>query len=176
VPFDHVAINASPAQFQRGDFADQLLAKLAEANVSSRHLQVEVTETVFLGRGSRYVERALETLDAAGVQIALDDFGTGYASLLHLAQYPVRMLKIDRSFVAKMVSSQQEDAIIQAVISLGHSLGMQVIAEGVEVAEQAARLRAKGCDYAQGFLYAPALPADQIATACSGRSYVGYSG
>lgn len=172
VPFHHVAINASAAQFQRGDFADRLLAKLEAGGVPPRSLHVEVTETVFLGRGSRYVEHALETLDKAGITIALDDFGTGYASLLHLAQYPVRMLKIDRSFVAKMMSSNHDDAIIQAIISLGHSLGMTVVAEGVEVLSQEARLRAKKCDYAQGFLYAPALPAEQIPAACAEGSQV----
>lgn len=171
-PFGHVALNASPAQFRRRDFAERLLDRLAAANVPPSCIQVEVTETVFLGRGSRYVEAALTELDAAGVRIALDDFGTGYASLLHLAQYPVRTLKIDRSFVHKMISSQQDDAIIQAVISLGHSLGMAIVAEGVETLAQEARLRAKNCDFAQGFLYAPALAAEQVPPACRTRERV----
>lgn len=169
ISFGHVAVNASPAQFRRGDFAKRLLSRLAAANVPAHCLQVEVTETVFLGRGSRNVEAALEMLDFAGVRIALDDFGTGYASLLHLAQYPVRMLKIDRSFVDKMLSSQHDDAIVQAVISLAHSLRMTVVAEGIESLAQEARLRAKGCDFGQGFLYAPALPAEQVPSTCAGQ-------
>jgi diguanylate cyclase (GGDEF)-like protein/PAS domain S-box-containing protein len=163
VSFGHVAINASPAEFRTGDFADRLLQKLHRLNVPPHLLHVEVTETVFLGRGSRYVEEALKTLNGAGVCIALDDFGTGYASLLHLAQYPVRVLKIDRSFVRRMVSSNDDDAIIQAVIGLGHSLRMKVVAEGVETLEQEVRLRAKGCNFGQGFLYAQAMPAADVA-------------
>ncbi|QIK78852.1 EAL domain-containing protein [Sphingomonas piscis] len=177
-PFNHVAINASPAQFRTGDFADRLLERLSRADVPPSKLQVEVTETVFLGRGSRYVETALTALNQAGVGIALDDFGTGYASLLHLAQYPVKVLKVDRSFVQRMLSSSQDDAIIQAVISLGHSLGMKVVAEGVETLEQVARLRAKKCDFAQGFFYAAALPASKVDEFCvraepSRRRYAG---
>jgi diguanylate cyclase (GGDEF)-like protein/PAS domain S-box-containing protein len=167
IDFNHVAVNASAAQFQRGDFADHLLSKLSDAGIAPNLLEVEVTETVFLGRGSRYVENALNMMHKAGIAISLDDFGTGYASLLHLAQYPVETLKIDRSFVAKMMSSNHDDAIVQAVISLAHSLGMTVVAEGVETLEQEARLRAKGCDYAQGFLYAPALPSEQIREVCA---------
>ena len=103
VDFGHVAINAAPAEFRRGDFAEHLLDMIGKASIPRRSIQLEVTETVFLGRGAECVERALKMLSAGGVQIALDDFGTGYASLSHLKQFPVNIIKIDRSFVQDMV-------------------------------------------------------------------------
>lgn len=156
--FGHVAVNASAAEFRRGDFADMLLARLAAADVPAPLFQLEVTETVFLGRGAEYVERALKTLSRAGVTIALDDFGTGYASLSHLKQFPVDVIKIDRSFVAELDRSADALAIVQAVINLGRSLDIAVVAEGIESRAQERFLRASGCDYGQGYLYAQALP------------------
>jgi diguanylate cyclase (GGDEF)-like protein/PAS domain S-box-containing protein len=163
VEFGHVAINAAAAEFRKGDFADRLLARLCEANIPPHLIQVEITETVFLGRGADYVEQALKTLSAAGVQIALDDFGTGYASLSHLKQFPVDVLKIDRSFVADLSHSPDAAAIIRAVINLGHSLEMKIVAEGIETQAQAQTLTAKGCHYGQGHLYSVAAPAEEVA-------------
>jgi diguanylate cyclase (GGDEF)-like protein/PAS domain S-box-containing protein len=162
VEFKQIAINAAAAEFRRGDFAESLLERLHAARVPPESLQLEVTETVFLGRGADYVERALKTLSSAGVQIALDDFGTGYASLSHLKQFPVDVLKIDRSFVAELEQNTDAAAIIRAVITLGHSLDIEVVAEGIETAEQAGWLTHKGCHYGQGHLYAAAGPAEDL--------------
>jgi diguanylate cyclase (GGDEF)-like protein/PAS domain S-box-containing protein len=160
--FGHVAINAAAAEFRKGDFAESLLERLHRAQIPPARLQLEVTETVFLGRGADYVERALKTLSRAGVQIALDDFGTGYASLSHLKQFPVDVLKIDRSFVSDLAADPDAAAIIGAVITLGQSLAIEVVAEGIETIDQAQRLSHKGCHYGQGHLYSQAIPAEQV--------------
>jgi EAL domain-containing protein (putative c-di-GMP-specific phosphodiesterase class I) len=160
--FGHVAINSAAAEFRKGDFAERLLERLHQARIPTKRLQLEVTETVFLGRGADYVERALKTLSQAGVQIALDDFGTGYASLSHLKQFPVDVLKIDRSFVSELGHNADAAAIIHAVVNLGHSLNIEVVAEGIETADQAQRLTEKGCQYGQGHLFSPAVQAADV--------------
>ena len=161
--FGHVAINAAAAEFRRGNFPETLLGRLAQANVSPTQIQIEVTETVFLGRGAEYVETALRLLNAAGVSIALDDFGTGYASLSHLKQFPVNAIKIDRTFVRDLHEDPDDAAIVRAVISLGKSLGIEIVAEGIETPAQAAYLRKYGCDYGQGYLFGAAVPGDAVA-------------
>ena len=98
----------------------------------------------------------------SGVSVALDDFGTGFASLLHLKQFPVDHIKIDQSFVRNLISDDSDAAIVAAIVSLGHAMGMHTTAEGVESAEQAARLRKAGCDFAQGYLYARPLQGERI--------------
>ena len=158
----HVAVNASAAEFRRGDFAERLLEKLHRAAVPVSQMQLEITETVFLGRGAECVEQALKTLSAAGMKIALDDFGTGYASLAHLNQFPVNILKVDRSFVSKVVAPVASAPIIEAVINLGRSLGIEVVAEGVETKVQHDFLLSAGCDHGQGYLYSPAVPARRV--------------
>lgn len=160
--FGHIAINVTASDFRRGCFAENLLARLKEKDVPPEHIQIEVTETVFLGRSAGYVEEALKCLSEHGVRIALDDFGTGYASLSHLNQFPVDMLKIDRSFVSQIGLNSDAEAIAATVINLGHCLGLEVIAEGIETPAQESHLLAAGCDTGQGYLYAKALPADAI--------------
>lgn len=170
VEFGHVAINASPAEFRSDDLADRILGKLAAAGVPPSRLELEVTETVFLGRGADYVERALAQLSKAGVRIALDDFGTGYASLTHLKQFPVDIIKVDQSFVRDLEDDPYDAAIVRAVLNLGESLKVDIVAEGVETPAQAAYLWAQGCGYGQGFLFGkpaagaklPGLVADWI--------------
>ncbi len=162
IQFGHVAVNAAAAEFRRDDFAERTLHRLKQAQVPTSCFQLEVTETVFLGRGSEYVHRALKLLSSEGVKIALDDFGTGYASLRHLKQFPVDVLKIDRGFVRDMEKHADDAAIIRAILNLGRSLGIQVVAEGVETDAQAARLRQLGCRYGQGFLYSQAVPAKLV--------------
>jgi diguanylate cyclase (GGDEF)-like protein/PAS domain S-box-containing protein len=162
IPFGHVAINASAAEFRGMEFADRILARLQSADIPNHCLEIEVTETVFLGRGAEFVEKALRTLSAEGVKIALDDFGTGYASLSHLKQFPVDVIKIDRSFVHDLASNPDDPAILQAVLNLGKSLGITTVAEGVETAVQAAFLRSQGCDLGQGFLFGMASPSSSI--------------
>jgi EAL domain-containing protein (putative c-di-GMP-specific phosphodiesterase class I) len=162
VRFGHVAINAAAAEFRRGDFADRLLERLRKARLAPSDVQLEVTETVFLGRGSEHVETALKTLAREGVQIALDDFGTGYASLSHLNHFPVNVIKIDRSFISNLVSRSHDAAIVRAVINLGRSLGIKVVAEGVETPVQVALLKKFRCDYVQGYLFGRAERAENV--------------
>jgi len=162
VAFGHVAINASAAEFRELDFADRILERLRAGNIPNHCLEIEVTETVFLGRGAESVEKALRTLSDEGVRIALDDFGTGYASLSHLKQFPVDIIKIDRTFVHDLASNPDDPAILQAVLNLGKSLGITTVAEGVETAVQATFLRAQGCDLGQGFLFGMASPSERI--------------
>ncbi len=162
VAFEHVAVNASAAEFRRDNFAERLLAQLREAKIPTRLFQLEVTETVFLGRGAEYVHRALALLSARGVKIALDDFGTGYASLRHLKQFPVDILKIDRSFVHDMEVDRDDAAIVHAVINLGRGLGIQVVAEGIETEAQATRLIELECDFGQGYLFSRAVAANRV--------------
>lgn len=161
----HVAINAASAEFRESHFAEDFLSRLAARNIAPSYLQLEVTETVFLGRGADNVEAALCTLSRNGVRIALDDFGTGYASLAHLRQFPIDLLKIDRSFVHELGHNSDADAICAAVINLGHCLNMEIVAEGIETAAQQAQLTHLGCDTAQGFFYSAAIPASEVPAA-----------
>ena len=162
VNYGHVAINAAAAEFRRGNFPETLLGRLGEADLPPNKIQIEVTESVFLGRGSECVETALKLLSAAGISVALDDFGTGYASLSHLKQFPVDAIKIDRSFIRDLHEDPGDAAIVHALISLGKSLGIKVIAEGIETQQQAAYLRKHGCDFGQGYLFGAAVPAADI--------------
>jgi diguanylate cyclase (GGDEF)-like protein/PAS domain S-box-containing protein len=162
VAFGHVAINAAGADFRRGDFAKRIIEGLADRNLPPSCLQIEVTENVFLGHGAPDVDRALKILSHHGIRIALDDFGTGYASLSHLTQFPVDLLKIDRSFIQQIGSSANAEAITSTIINLGHCLGLEVVAEGIETTAQEAYLLAIGCDMGQGFLYSSAISADVV--------------
>lgn len=166
--FGHIAINTSAADFRRERFAEGVLEQLALAGIPTSMLQIEVTETVFLGRGSEYVHAALSLFSSEGVKIALDDFGTGYASLRHLREFPVDYIKIDRSFVRDMQHDAGGDAIVQAVLHLGQSLGMTVIAEGIERECQVEHLLRHGCVYGQGFLFARAQPSAEVPNLLSG--------
>ena len=157
-----VAINASAAEFRHDDYAERVLGDLDQAGVPPSNLEVEVTESVFLGRGAWSIERALGTLKAAGVTIALDDFGTGFASLTHLKKYPVDVIKIDRSFVSDMEEDAGNAAIVRAVMGLGRSLGIEVVAEGVESATQASILTALGCDIGQGYYFGRPMPTEVV--------------
>lgn len=166
VPFGHIAVNAAAAEFRHGDFAERLLEKIANCGISTGSIQVEVTETVFLGRGACLVDAALRLLHANSITVALDDFGTGYASLSHLKQFPVDLIKIDRSFVRGLEESAGDTAIVEAVIGLGGSLGIDVVAEGIETPSQHHILRKMGCRYGQGFFYGRAAPGDLVPSLC----------
>jgi diguanylate cyclase (GGDEF)-like protein len=154
-----VSFNASEFSFQRGDFAQNLLGQLDRLGIPPASVEVEITETVFLGDDAQLVQAALEELHAAGVSISLDDFGTGYASLTHLRDFPIDTLKIDRSFVHGLKEKPQNASIIRGIIDLAHNLGIQVVAEGVETEDQYEFLRAAGCDNAQGYLFGKPVPA-----------------
>jgi diguanylate cyclase (GGDEF)-like protein/PAS domain S-box-containing protein len=159
----HVAINLSGADLRSESFPDQLLSSLAAHNVPCQHIELEVTESVFLGRGAESVERTLRSLSLAGIHIALDDFGTGYASLSHLKQFPIDVIKIDQRFVRDLQDDPDDAAIVRAVLNLSYSLGIKTVAEGIETAAQAEYLKAGGCHFGQGFLFSPAVPASEVA-------------
>ena len=129
---------------------------MAATSLDPRRLQVEVTESVFL-RQPDTTAGILDGLRAKGVRIALDDFGTGYSSLGYLSRYPVDTLKIDQSFVSHMLTQRPAQAVVAALVDLGHSLEMSVVAEGVEEDAQLQALRAIGCDLVQGYLFGRAL-------------------
>lgn len=160
--FGHVAINTCAADFSSDDFADRLFDGLDSRGLHPRMIEVEVTEGIFLGRGAHHVARALTMLSERGVRIALDDFGTGYASLTHLKQFPVDVLKIDRSFVEGIGKNPDDTAIVRALIGLGSSLGIETVAEGIETSAQAAFVQSHGCDIGQGFLFSAATPSELV--------------
>jgi len=162
LPIGRIALNLSPAEFIQPGMVDNMLRTLDWIKVPSRFIEVEVTETVLLGRNSGNVSKVLEQFREHGIHIALDDFGTGYASLTHLKQFPVDHIKIDRSFVRNLENDPDDEAIIAAVIGLGKSLKLQVTAEGVETPGQAQRLQHLGCDHVQGFFYAKPMAASEI--------------
>lgn len=156
-----IAINVSPLQFMRVDFSAQVKEVLAELGASPDNLQIEVTETAVM-RNMDEVARQMRDLAEMGVHFAVDDFGTGYSSLQHLHQLPIQTLKIDRSFVERVCEPDGTSALVQAILSLAHSLGLQVVAEGVEREEQAEALARMNCDILQGFLFARPQRAEAI--------------
>jgi EAL domain-containing protein (putative c-di-GMP-specific phosphodiesterase class I) len=146
-----VAVNLSPRQFNDSLFA-RVERCLADSGLEPAALELEITERLLM-HDSDTVLPMLNALSEMGVRISVDDFGTGYSSLSYLKRFPLHNLKIDRSFVAGLPDHRDSIAITQAVVAMAHSLGMNVTAEGVETAEQAAFLRAIDCDKQQGYLY-----------------------
>ena len=162
--FGSVAINAAPAEFLRDDFAERLLARLEEQKIPPSLIEIEVTEQVFLDRGSSFVGRALATLNQRGVKIALDDFGTGYSSLSHLRDLPVDVVKIDKSFVDKVASDPEARAIVSAVANLARSLQITVVAEGIESEQQRQVLLQENCPLGQGYHFGKAIDFDKVSS------------
>ncbi|MFC0252486.1 EAL domain-containing protein [Massilia consociata] len=157
-----MAVNLSVRQFERGSIAPLVAGALREAGLDAGRLQLEVTESVIMNTGDAL--EYINDLRAIGVGLAIDDFGTGYSSLAYLKQLPVQTLKIDRSFIKDIPADADDEAIAVAIIQLGKSLDLSVIAEGVECAEQAAFLLRHGCRHAQGYLYGrPAAPGEILA-------------
>jgi len=156
-----LAVNLSPVQFKRGDLVDIVGAALEESGLAPGRLEVEITETVSLQRNAHNLDQ-LVGIKKLGVSIALDDFGTGFSSLSYLRSFPFDVIKIDRSFVADMSSRKDCAAIVNAVIALGKSLGVETTAEGVETKEQFDLLRTAGCVLAQGYMISKPLPAAEI--------------
>jgi EAL domain-containing protein (putative c-di-GMP-specific phosphodiesterase class I) len=153
-----LAVNVSAREFQRTSLVEALRRAVDAHDLSPRQLEVEITETAILA-DPRRAARLVADLRAAGFSIALDDFGTGYSSLSHLRELAIDRVKIDRSFVSNCLVDASAGAIVSAVTRLAHSLGLEVVAEGVETKPQLAFLRKAGCDLLQGHLFARALPA-----------------
>lgn len=155
--FVPVAVNVSPRDVHTPGFAGGVAARLARHGVPASALQLEITEHVLLEDPQRAAD-TLAGLTAHGVKMSLDDFGTGYSSLVHLRRLPVSELKIDRSFVARLAVDHEDAEIVRCTIDLAHSLGLVVVAEGVEDDETWERLRDLRCDAVQGWLVAAAMP------------------
>ena len=158
LPFGRIAVNIAGPQLQREGLSDTVRAVLHETGLPPACLELEITETLVMRQVERTIDW-LQALQALGVMLAIDDFGTGYSSLAYLKRLPVDKLKIDRSFVRDLPGDENDAAIARAVIALGHSMHLTVIAEGLETAVQRDFLRESGCDQAQGFLYSQPLPA-----------------
>jgi diguanylate cyclase (GGDEF)-like protein len=156
-----VSVNLSPVQIRSRGMVELLRTVLAETGMAASRVVLEVTEGVLIDNPEE-TQVKLEALRALGVATALDDFGTGYSSLNYLQKFPFDRLKIDRSFVASLGTTGNAGAIIQSIVTLGHALGMKVLAEGVETNEQRVLLRLAGCDEMQGYLFAKACPAESI--------------
>jgi diguanylate cyclase (GGDEF)-like protein/PAS domain S-box-containing protein len=163
VDFGHVSINASPAEFMRDDYAERLVTRVEQARICPSLIQIEVTEHAFLAQGAEHVERALRVLSANGIRISLDDFGTGYSSLSHIKDFPVDILKIDRSFVSTIETVAESAAIVRALVELARNLSIEVVAEGVENEAQRRFLTGIGCGYGQGFLFSKAVKMEEVA-------------
>src|SRR5258708_4528792 len=163
-----VAVNVSPRQLSDPDLANLVASVLAETSLNPRSLILEVTESLVVGEGSGALEQ-LEALKALGIRIAIDDFGTGYSSLSRLHRLPGSRLKIDQSFVARLVKSGQAGPLVTATIEMAHGLGMQTTAEGIETREQWMFLRRNGCEEGQGYLLSRPVDAAAIEALLQGK-------
>ena len=157
-----MSVNVSALQFRSEDFLKSVTAILDETGLALESLNIEVTESVLMER-ARLGAPILQSLRKRGVQVAVDDFGTGYSSLSSLRKLEVDTLKIDQSFVRGITTTPDDTTIVSAIISMGRSLNLRVIAEGVESAEDLAFLKSQNCDEAQGFYFSRPVAAAQFA-------------
>lgn len=156
-----LAVNVSARQFRRVDFAGEVLQILRNSGFDPHHLELELTESTLMTHVEENIE-TLKKLNALGIRIAIDDFGTGYSSLSYLKRLPVDILKIDRSFVSEVPDNRDGAAIVEAIIAMAHSMGLHIIAEGVETAEQLEFLQMRKCSEIQGYYFSHPLPAEQF--------------
>ncbi|MCP4596720.1 PAS domain S-box protein [Neptuniibacter sp.] len=154
-----IAVNLSAVQLRHLDIKSEISSVLAETKLPASYLELEITESALMEREQESIE-LLHSLRELGVKIAIDDFGTGYSSLAYLKKFPLDVLKIDKSFVDDIPSDKDDMVIASTIVAMGHSLGLKVLAEGVETAEQLEFLRSKTCNSYQGFLTSPPVPAD----------------
>jgi diguanylate cyclase (GGDEF)-like protein/PAS domain S-box-containing protein len=156
-----MAVNVSGLQFQSGNFAEDLFAILLKIGLDPKFLELEVTESLLMKRPD-FTASILQVLRERGVQIAIDDFGTGYSSLSYLTKLPLDTLKIDQSFVRQITTTPNETSIVTAIIGMGQSLNLRIIAEGVETAEELEFLQAQHCDEAQGYYFGRPVPPQEF--------------
>ena len=156
-----VAVNLSPRQFRQKNFPGKVEAILQETQLAAEYLELEITESCAMEHAGETINQ-LNQLNEMGMYLAIDDFGTGYSSLAYLQRFPIQKLKIDRSFVNDIHDDMNDAAITKTIIGLAHSMQLRVVAEGVETEHQAEWLRQRGCDQAQGFLYAKPMSAKQF--------------
>jgi diguanylate cyclase (GGDEF)-like protein/PAS domain S-box-containing protein len=156
-----LSVNLSGRQLLQPEFCDELKEMLARSRIDPSRLRLELTESMLIGNGAA-ARAALTQLRGTGVRLCIDDFGTGYSSLSYLHELPIDSLKIDRSFVGAMGDDERKIKIVQSIVVLGKALGIDVVAEGVETAEQVDLLRQLGCELAQGYFFARPLPLEQL--------------
>ncbi|WP_025038061.1 bifunctional diguanylate cyclase/phosphodiesterase [Bradyrhizobium sp. DOA9] len=156
-----VAVNLSPIQFKEAELFDMICAALADSGLPPQRLEIEITESVLLERGSEN-HAFMERLKQLGVELALDDFGTGYSSLSYLTAFPFDKIKIDKSFIRNLTQQPRSSAIISSIVTLARGLDMSVTAEGVETREEFDRLKALGVNFAQGYLFGRPHPIERV--------------
>jgi EAL domain-containing protein (putative c-di-GMP-specific phosphodiesterase class I) len=161
----NVAVNISPRHLTDIDLPGQIAALMRDEGLPGSALTLEVTESSIMSDPSR-AGLVLRRLRDLGIAISIDDFGTGYSSLAYLRDLSATEVKIDRTFVQRAADSERDRAIVRAAVDLGHSLGLQVVAEGIEDIRTAALMASIGCDLVQGFLILPPVPADEVADWC----------
>jgi diguanylate cyclase (GGDEF)-like protein/PAS domain S-box-containing protein len=156
-----ISVNLSPRQFRDTELLSFIKNTLVDANVSPESLHLEITEGVLMS-GQTYIHEALNEINELGIKLAMDDFGTGYSSLSYLRQYPFDILKIDRSFIQGIALNKADCNLVKATIAMSHSLGLTVVAEGVETSEQLTLLAELDCDFVQGYYLSKPIPAKQL--------------
>ena len=170
-PFQ-ISVNQSPVQFRSGpEFFEQWMHYVEQLRLAPRSIVIEITERLLLDDSGPVVER-LRQFRSMGLQVALDDFGTGHSVLAHLKNFDIDYLKIDRSFVMDLAGDSGDLALCEGIIVMAHKLGLQVVAEGVETEAQLNLLKAAGCDYAQGYIYAHPMPAAQMTAMARGPARI----
>jgi EAL domain-containing protein (putative c-di-GMP-specific phosphodiesterase class I) len=160
-PGTFLCVNVSAREIQQPGFVDAVQEALADVGMNAARLSLEITETALL-KATPSTVATLESLRDLGVRVVIDDFGTGYFSLSHLRQFPVDVIKIASEFVQVPDTDSKTAALAGAIVAMGRSLGIKTVAEGIETAEQAARMRDLGCSYGQGYFFAKPVPADRI--------------
>jgi EAL domain-containing protein (putative c-di-GMP-specific phosphodiesterase class I) len=163
-----ISVNLSSIQFQKQSVPLLVARVLADTGLDPRRLDLELTESMLLEQTDAVV-RDLQQLRELGVGISIDDFGTRYSSLTYVKHFPIDRLKIDQSFVRDLGSNPHDAAIVRAIVSLGHSLELEVVAEGVESAEQVELLQAEGCDEVQGYFFGKPMPASEFVSLAVGE-------
>ena len=163
LPQISVAVNLSAVQFQQEDLAGSIEKVLSDSGISPDRLELELTESVVMQDACK-ANNILSRLSGIGIKLAIDDFGTGYSSLSYLKRFAVDRLKIDQSFVRDMTHNYDDAEIAQAIINLGHTLGLEIVSEGVETKEQFNLLKKQGCDIIQGYYIGKPMPADNLET------------
>jgi EAL domain-containing protein (putative c-di-GMP-specific phosphodiesterase class I) len=171
-----VAVNLSARMLLDQSLPDEIARRIADAGVDPARLTLEITETSIMADPTSSAG-ILSRLSAMGISISIDDFGTGYSSLSYLKRLPVDEIKIDRSFVTSMASDEDDAVIVRSIIELGRTLGLRVVAEGVEIEQTWNRLEALGCDVVQGYLLSRPVPAEKLThlltrSAATGSSFV----
>jgi EAL domain-containing protein (putative c-di-GMP-specific phosphodiesterase class I) len=162
-----VAVNLSPLQFRQPNLVGLVARTLRETELPAHALELEITESSLMHNVGE-VTSTLKQLSALGVRLAIDDFGTGYSSLSYLRHFPVHKLKIDQSFIQDIGSDERGMGVVITIIALAKTLGLDVIAEGVETQAQLDRLTAEGCSYVQGYLFSKPLPVELVALYLTG--------